>query len=26
MTGWADESFPFVNGSEPGSLKVASAA
>jgi len=26
MTGWADESFPFVTGSEPGSLKVASAA
>jgi rhodanese-related sulfurtransferase len=26
MTGWADESFPFVIGSEPGSLKVASAA
>ena len=26
MTGWADEGFPFAQGSEPGSLKLSSAA
>jgi rhodanese-related sulfurtransferase len=26
MTGWADEGFPFAEGSEPGSLKISSAA
>lgn len=26
MTGWADEGFPFVQGADPGSLAVMSAA
>ncbi|MBF9195269.1 rhodanese-like domain-containing protein [Microvirga terrestris] len=26
MTGWADEGFPFAEGTEPGSLEILSAA